>query len=76
MEAIQRHDDQQEERIAQMQETVASLAESIHRVEVASIRLRYIALGFMLLRALAVLAGLPGGDVVSKLVKAGAAGLM
>ena len=39
MEAIQRHDDQQEERIAQMQETVASLAESIHRVEVASIRL-------------------------------------
>ena len=44
---------------------------------IASHRLRHIALGFVvLLGILAVLTGLLGGDVVSKIIKAGAAGLM
>lgn len=77
VEEVSKHDDLQEERMARMQETVASLAESVHRVEVASTRLRHIALGFVvLLGALAVLTGLLGSDVVSKIIKAGAAGLM
>ena len=77
LETIEKHDSLQEERMAQMQETVASLAESVHRVEVASIRLRYIALGFLiLLGALAVLTGVLGWDILPKFLKAGIATLM
>ena len=74
---IEKNDDHQEERMAQMQETVASLAESVQRVDAASIRLRYIALGFLiLLGALAVLTGVLGWDILPKFLKAGIATLM
>jgi len=74
---IEKNDDHQEERMARMQETVASLAESVHRVEVASIRLRYIALGFLaLLGILSVLTGVLGWDILPKFLKAGIATLM
>ena len=77
VEEVSKHDDLQEERIARMQETVASLAESVHRVEVASTRLRHIALGFVvLLGALAVLTGVLGWDILPKFLKAGIATLM
>ena len=77
VEAIQQHDDRQEERIAQMQETVASLAESVQRVDTASMRLRHIALGFLaLLGILAVLTGVLGWDILPKFLKAGIATLM
>ena len=77
LESVERHDGLQEERMAQMQEAIATLTESVQRLDDASRRLRLVALGFMvLLGALAVLTGLLGGDVVSKLVKAGTAGLM
>lgn len=56
-----------------MRETMSNLIESVQRVEVASTRLRHIALGFLLLLGvLAVLTGILRGDVVSKIVKAGA----
>ena len=77
VEEVSKHDDLQEERMARMQETVASLAESVHRVEVASTRLRRIALGFVvLLGALAVLTGVLGWDILPKFLKAGIATLM
>ena len=41
VETIEKHDDLQEERMAQMQETVTSLAESVQKVEAASMRLRH-----------------------------------
>lgn len=73
VDTIEKHDDHQEERLAQMQETMASLIESVQRVEVASTRLKYITFGLMgILGALAMLTGVLGGDVVSKIVKAGA----
>ena len=73
MRAVEKQDDRQEERIAQMQETMSSLIDSVQRVEVASQRLRWITFGLMaLLGAMAVLTGLLGSDVVSKIVKAGA----
>ena len=75
--AIEKHDDQQEERMARMQETMASLAESVYHVEAASIRLRHIALGFLvLLGALAVLTGVLGWDILPKVLKSGIATLM
>ena len=43
MRVVEKQDDRQEERMAQMQETMASLSESVHRVEIASTRLRYLA---------------------------------
>ena len=77
VETIEKHDDLQEERMARMQETVASLAESVHRVEEASTRLRHIALGFLvLLGALAILTGVLGWDILPKFLKAGIATLM
>lgn len=77
LESVEKHDGLQEERMAQMQEAIATLTESVQRVNDASHRLRHIALGFLvLLGALAVLTGLLGSDVVSKIIKAGAAGLM
>lgn len=77
MRAVEKQDDRQEERIAQMQETVASLAESVQRVDVASMRLRHIALGFLvLLGVLAVLTGVLGWDILPKVLKAGIATLM
>ena len=77
LESVERHDGLQEERMAQMQEAIATLTESVQRVNDASHRLRHIALGFLaLLGVLAVLTGLLGGDVVSKIIKVGAAGLM
>ena len=77
LESVEKHDDHQEERMARMQEAIATLTESVQRVNDASHRLRYIALGFLvLLGVLAVLTGLLGGDVVSKIIKVGAAGLM
>lgn len=70
---MEKQDDHQEERLAQMQETMASLVESVQRVEVASTRLKYITFGLMgILGVLAALTGILGGDVVSKIVKAGA----
>lgn len=73
MRVVEKQDDRQEERIAQMQETMASLIESVQRVEVASTRLKYITFGLMgILGAMAALTGILGGDVVSKIVKAGA----
>ena len=73
MRVVEKQDDRQEERIAQMQETMSSLIESVQRVEVASTRLKYITFGLMgILGAMAALTGILGGDVVSKLVKAGA----
>lgn len=73
MRAVEKQDDRQEERIAQMQETMASLTESVHRVEIASTRLRYLAFGFMgILGILAVLTGVLGGDIIPRIIKAGA----
>ena len=73
MRAVEKQDDRQEERIAQMQETMVSLVESVRRVEVASTRLKYITSGLMgILGVLAALTGILGGDVVSKIMKAGA----
>ena len=73
MRAVEKQDDRQEERIAQMQETMVSLVESVRRVEVASTRLKYITFGLMgILGVLAALTGILGGDVVSKIMKAGA----
>lgn len=73
MQAVEKQDDRQEERIAQMQETMVSLVESVRRVEVASTRLKYITFGLMgILGVLAALTGILGGDVVSKIMKAGA----
>ena len=73
VEEVSKHDDEQEERMALMQESVATLVESVRRTEETSKRLRHIALGFLvLLGVLAVLTGILGGDVVSKIVKAGA----
>lgn len=73
VEEVSKHDDEQEERMALMQESVASLVESVRQTEETSKRLRHIALGFLvLLGVLAVLTGILGGDVVSKIVKAGA----
>ena len=70
---VEKQDDRQEERIAQMQETMVSLVESVRRVEVASTRLKYITFGLMgILGVLAALTGILGGDVVSKIMKAGA----
>ena len=77
MRVVEKQDDRQEERIAQMQETMASLTESVQRVNDASHRLRYIALGFLaLLGALAVLTGVLGWDILPKFLKAGIATLM
>ncbi len=77
MRVVEKQDDRQEERIAQMQETMASLSESVQRVNDASHRLRYIALGFLaLLGALAVLTGVLGWDILPKFLKAGIATLM
>ena len=73
MRVVEMQDDRQEERIAQMQETMVSLSESVHRVEIASTRLRYLAFGFMgILGILAVLTGVLGGDIIPKIIKAGA----
>ena len=73
MRSVEKQDDRQEERIAQMQETMVSLVESVRRVEVASTRLKYITFGLMgILGVLAALTGILGGDVVSKIMKAGA----
>ena len=73
MRVVEKQDDRQEERIAQMQETMVSLSESVHRVEIASTRLRYLAFGFMgILGILAVLTGVLGGDIIPKIIKAGA----
>lgn len=74
---IEKNDDHQEERMARMQETVASLAESVQRVDAASMRLRHIAQGFLiLLGALAVLTGVLGWDILPKVLKSGIATLM
>ena len=73
MRAVEKQDDRQEERIAQMQETMVSLVESVRRVEVASTRLKYITFGLMgILGVLAALTSILDGDVVSKIMKAGA----
>ena len=73
MRAVEKQDDRQEERIAQMQETMASLVESVQRVEVASTRLKYITFGLMaILGVLAALTGILGGDIAAKIMKAGA----
>ena len=73
MRAVEKQDDRQEERIAQMQETMTSLSESVHRVEIVSTRLRYLAFGFMgILGILAVLTGVLGGDIIPRIIKAGA----
>ena len=77
VEVIEKHDDHQEERMARMQEAIATLAESVQRVNDASHRLRRIALGFLvLLGALAVLTGVLGWDILPKFLKAGIATLM
>lgn len=77
MRAVEKQDDRQEERIARMQETVASLAESVQRVDSASIQLRHVALGFLvLLGILAVLTGVLGWDILPKFLKTGIATLM
>ena len=49
VETIEKHDGLQEERMAQMQETIATLVESVQRVDDASHRLQHIALGFVVL---------------------------
>ena len=49
LESVERHDGLQEERMAQMQEAIATLTESVQRVNDASHRLRHIALGFLAL---------------------------
>ena len=77
MRVVEKQDDRQEERMAQMQETMASLIESVQRVDDASHRLRQIALGFLvLLGALAVLTGVLGWDILPKFLKTGIATLM
>ena len=77
LESIEKHDSLQEERMAQMQEAIATLTESVQRVNDASHRLRHIALGFVvLLGALAVLTGVLGWDILPKFLKAGIATLM
>lgn len=77
MRAVEKQDDRQEERIAQIQETMASLVESVQRVEVASTRLRQTALGFLVLMGvLAVLTGVLGWDILPKALKAGLLTLM
>jgi hypothetical protein len=74
---IEKNDDLQEERMALLQETVASLTESVQRVNDASHRLRQIALGFLvLLGVLAVLTGVLGWDILPKALKAGITTLM
>ena len=74
MRAVEKQDDRQEERIAQMQEAMANLVESVQRVEVASTRLRQTAL--VLLGVLAVLTGVLGWDILPKALKAGLLTLM
>ena len=55
----------------------SSLAESVQRVDAASMRLRHIALGFLvLLGVLAVLTGVLGWDILPKFLKTGIATLM
>lgn len=77
MRVVEKQDDRQEERMAQMQETMASLVESVQRVDDASHRLRSIALGFLvLLGLLAVLTGVLGWDILPKFLKTGIATLM
>ena len=77
LETIEKHDSLQEERMAQMQETIATLVESVQRVDDASHRLRRIALGFVvLLGALAILTGVLGWDILPKFLNAGIATLM
>lgn len=77
MRVVEKQDDRQEERMAQMQETMASLVESVQRVDDASHRLRQIALGLLvLLGALAVLTGVLGWDILPKFLKTGIATLM
>ena len=49
LESIEKHDGLQEERMAQMQEAIATLTESVQQVNDASHRLRQIALGFLVL---------------------------
>ncbi len=63
---------QLEERV-RVVEKMVSLSESVHRVEIASTRLRYLAFGFMgILGILAVLTGVLGGDIIPRIIKAGA----
>ena len=77
MRVVEKQDDRQEERIAQMQEAMASLVESVQRVEVASTRLRQTAFGILvLLGVLAVLTGVLGWDILPKALKAGLLTLM
>ncbi|WP_298777871.1 hypothetical protein [uncultured Fretibacterium sp.] len=77
VETIEKHDGLQEERMAQMQEAIATLTESVQRVDDASHRLRSIALGFLvLLGLLAVLTGVLGWDILPKFLKTGIATLM
>lgn len=77
MEELGRRDDHQEERMAQIQESVSSLAEAVHRVEETSMRLRRTAFGFIgILVVLAVLTGILGWDILLKALKAGIATLM
>ena len=77
LESVEKHDGLQEERMAQMQEAIATLTESVQRVNDASHRLGYITLGFLaLLGVLAVLTGVLGWDILPKFLKAGFATLM
>lgn len=77
VETIEKHEGLQEERMAQMQEAIATLTESVQRVDDASHRLRSIALGFLvLLGLLAVLTGVLGWDILPKFLKTGIATLM
>ena len=77
LESIEKHDGLQEERMAQMQEAIATLTESVQRLDDASHRLRLVALGVMgLLGALAVLTGVLGWDILPKFLKTGIATLM
>ena len=77
LESIEKHDGLQEERMAQMQEAIATLTGSVQRLDDASHRLRLVALGFMgLLGALAVLTGVLGWDILPKFLKTGIATLM
>ena len=77
LESIEKHDGLQEERMAQMQEAIATLTESVQQVNDASHRLRQIALGFLvLLGALAALTGVLGWDILPKFLKTGIATMM
>jgi hypothetical protein len=77
LESIEKHDGLQEERMAQMQEAITTLTESVQQVNDASHRLRQIALGFLvLLGALAALTGVLGWDILPKFLKTGIATLM